>query len=476
MEQYNIKMRFSAPTETGLIVTDATRNKTGAYKVRGALAGALAAKNAGQYAVCTASAGNHGAGLAYAAQLLGLQARIFVPENAPKAKTDKIEAFGSTVTRVGDTFDACLAAARSDLRARGQEASFVHPFDQESVVAGQGTIGVEILRHALELSNSRAFSRVRIFVPVGGGGLAGGIASVIKNAWPDRLPTPEIIGVIDESSPASLLGTYFGRPVRAVPDTIADGTRVALVGNTFISLAPLLDRILLIPHDAIVYTMHSHFQATGDRLEASGALALAGEAYARRLNLFDQGESALSYALISGRNVDQQVFDDTVLLTSNPSTSTHVRCAYDVRIPEKPGQLRTFLSVVKDYNITGLTYKQFVGSTTGTLRVDFDLEQEMLEDLDRKITQSFPGSILLRSGQHALLQVGAPVAHSYRDELVTLEDRPGSFLHYIEELNNPSALGSVGFLFYRKPALAGARAQVVIGREHCEPLSCSIAQ
>jgi threonine dehydratase len=339
MTEHGINLQFSAPTAEGVVIADASRNPTGAYKVRGALAGALAARNAGQ-----------------------------------------------------------------------------------------------------------TYSRVRIFVPVGGGGLAGGIASVVKNTWPAQLPTPEIIGVIDESSPASLLGTYFGRPVRAVPDTIADGTRVALVGNTFVSLAPLLDRILLVPHEDIVDTMRTHFKDTGERLEASGALALAGEAFARRLNLLDNRETTLSFALISGRNVDEEVFQNTLHQTSPPSASPNVRCAYDVSIPETPGELRVFLEIVKDYNITGLTYKQSSGSTNGTLRVEFDAAQGNVAGLERKVRNFFPGSVKLRTGEPALITVGEPVASRYTDELVTLEDTPGSFLRYIEELGEGLNLWGFSFI------------------------------
>lgn len=472
LEKHGIHLHFSDPSETGLVVADATRNPTSAYKVRGALAGALAALQSGKTTVCTASAGNHGAGLAYAAQLLGLRALIFVPENAPQAKVEKIQAFGATIEKVGENFDSCLAAARARLQGLGDSAAFVHPFDEDAVVSGQGTIGIEIIRHIKLLWKSREFSRIRIFVPVGGGGLAGGIASVVKNSWPLHLPRPEVIGVIDESSPASLLGTYFGRPVRAVPDTIADGTRVALVGNAFVSLAPLLDRILSIPHDEIVATMRQHFESTGEQLEPSGALALAGEAFTRRLQLLDHPESSLSYTLISGRNVDNAVFHDTIQqrLRFNPLTKT--RIAFDVCIPEKPGQLRTFLEVVRDYNIAGLTYKQRPGTVTGTLRADFEISNERVRALSRLLQASFPGSVELRSGQQALLTVGAPVASRYRDELITLDDHPGSFLNYIDHLRGPDALGSVGFLFYRKPASQGALAQVVIGREQQDDSLC----
>ena len=464
MWEHRIRLEYGETAGGSCIIADATKNPTNAYKVRGALASAAAAKASGKRSICTASAGNHGAGLAYAAQLLGIRATIYVPENAPAVKLNAIESFGASIIRAGGSFDECLAIARSRLTSEGAGSVFIHPFDEDLVVAGQGTIGLELLEHLEKVASARDIDRVRVFLPIGGGGLASGVASTLKSFWPRNLAQPEIVGVIDESSPASLIGTYFGRPVRAIPDTIADGTRVALVGNTFIALASLVDKILLVPHDAIVDTMRRYHAQTGAMLEPSGALALAGDDFTRRMKLYNHSRDTLSFALISGRNIDPAVFQATVSEHARLNLSAKARIAYDVVIPEEAGLLKVFLRSVREFNIAGLTYKQQPNSLTGTLRVEFEVKHSQISELDNRIISRFPGSKLLSGGRHALFTIGMPVANEYQDELVTLKDYPGSFLCFIENLERCSSLGSVGFLFYRKPALKGSNAQVIIGR------------
>ncbi len=464
MSKHGLSMSFGAVNQGGLCLADATRNPTSAYKARGALASAFVAQEQGASSVWTASAGNHGAGLAHAAHVLGMKALIYVPESAPEVKVANIQRFGANVIRVGQSFDECLAAARAERGSAQDGARFVHPFDERLVVAGQGTIGFELIEHLKDLSAHRRFDRVRVFVPIGGGGLVSGIASVLKTRWPAELPRPEIIGVVDESSPAAVVGALFGRPVQAVPDTIADGTRVARVGETFVSLAPLIDRVMLIPHDTIVATMRDYHHLHSRMLEPSGVLALAGERFARRHFLLPNMSSGLSYTILSGANVDPGMFENAVRSPMRMNLHSHERCAFDVVVRERDGELLRFLRAVGQHNIAGLTYKQEPECGSGTLHVDFEVARSETLRLERVLSQHFPGSYRLAEGSQALFSVGDPVAQAYREELITLDDRPGSFLRYTEALHQQGALGSVGFLFYRKPAQTGSKAQVVIGR------------
>ncbi len=464
MEKCGLAMSFGPLNPGGVCIADATCNPTNAYKARGALASAFAAQNQGAQTVWTASAGNHGAGLAYAAERLGLNALIYVPTTAPQTKVDKITAFGAAVVRTGSDFDSCLALAQASQRSTESASVFVHPFDEHTVVAGQGTIGFEIIRHVAKLASSRDFDTVRVFVPIGGGGLAAGIASVLKTRWPAFLPKPEIIGVADESSPSSVVGALFGRPVRALSDTIADGIRVAQVGKTFASITPLLDNIILIPHDEIVATMQEMQHLHGRALEPAGALAIAGERFVRRHSLLPEVSSTLSIPVISGSNVDLDIFSETLSAPRRINPTSHQRCAFDILLKERDGELLSLLRTVCDFNIASLTYKQHPHVSANTLRIEFEVLRGSITELERILVNAFPGSERLRDGMQVAFSVGVPVAQDFKDELVTLTDRPGAFLEYLLDLHTQGELGSIGFLFYRKPATEGALSQIVLGR------------
>jgi threonine dehydratase len=470
MRAHNIRANFSSIRD-GMVEVDATQNPTRAYKVRGALASINSAKHQGNKSVWTASAGNHGAGVAMAARLLGLDATVYVPETAPKIKVQNIETFGARVIKTGANFDECLAAALACQERASTSSAFIHPFDDHIVAAGQGTLGLELVEHLNTTLRQRSFQAVRLFVPIGGGGLISGMASTLRTLWNELLPPLQIIGVVDESSPASLIGTLFGRPVAARPDTIADGTRVAQVGQTFLSLAPLIDFIMPVPHDAIVATMRQHFQQNNEALEPSGALALTGEALARRHSLLPHTKASLHYAVVSGRNVDDETFRTVMSEPARRCERSQSRVPYQVRIPEKDGELLRFLNTVAEFNIASLTYKQRAANPLGDLQVEFDVENSKISELHDQLLRGFPGTNLLSDSRSRLFQVGAPVAQHYQDQLIALDDHPGSFRDYVQGLHDSGTLGSVGFLFYRQPAKPGSRAQVVIGRAASSPRS-----
>lgn len=463
MHEHNIRSSIS-PIGEGLCVLDATRNMTGAYKVRGALAATLAAKLQGAKSVWTASAGNHGAGVAMATQLLGLHAIVYVPETAPEVKVRKIREFGAQVVRTGDGFDECFDNARGLQAAAGSASTFVHPFDDQVVAAGQGTLGLELFEHVSIARNSRCFDTVRVFVPIGGGGLISGIASTLRQLWPETFPKLELVGVVDESSPASLVGTFFGRPVRALPDTIADGTRVAQVGRTFLELTTMIDYIIPVPHDAIVTAMRQYAQRYGEIVEPSGVLSLAGESLARRHSVLPGLQDSLHYTVVSGRNIDHETFESVVNQPLRRCERSLCRMGYQVQIPERDGELLRLLNSTRDYNIASLTYKQVSMTSHGTLHVNFEVLNCHARALHERLLAEFPGSRLLANDLGILFTIDQPVARHFRDELVTLEDHPGSFADYVQCLSDAGSLGSIGLLFYRQPSRSGAKAQVVIGR------------
>jgi threonine dehydratase len=393
-----------------------------------------------------------------------MRALIYVPENAPQVKVEKIRSFGAKVRSVGASFDECLQEAQRDtLVARG-DAKFVHPFDDDAVVAGQGTIGFELFDHLKHQALNGHPEKVRVVLPIGGGGLAAGVLSVLKTRWSKEYPPLEVIGVVDESSPASLLAMLRGRPVRALTDTIADGTKVEMVGRNFLAVSHLLDGLLLLPHDQLVEAMRRHKSNTGVSIEGAGALALGGAEALARYDLRKDPASMVSVALLSGTNIDPQRFEDEVTADARMDTNEKRRQGFDVVVPEQPGQLLKFLEAVQDYNIASLTYVRQVGAETGRLRVEFEVAHDRRYALREIIKGVFPGSEKLARGQQMLHVGGGQGTEAGTETLIRLDDTPGSFLRCIRDLSEQEALGQVDFLFYRKPATRGAHAQVVMGQ------------
>lgn len=464
MKSQGIALAFTEILDGGLCIVDATNNATNAYKVRGALASVQEAVAQNFSVVVAASAGNHGAGVAHAAQCMGVQAVIYVPESAPQVKVDAIEKCGAQVIRRGATFDESLALALQNEQLLAGKAKFVHAFNSPTVVAGQGTIGIELLDHLATVLPNSDFEKVRVYLPIGGGGLAAGVSSAMKVLWPFANVELEIVGVVDESVPASLLGIMAGRPISFGPDTIADGIRVRLIGERFLEVSHLVDHILKVRHDDIVGAMRDYYLATKVRLEGAGALALAGESFVQRHKLFEDGKRTLSLALVSGKNVDTATFEGAVEAEPRLDPDVYMRQAFDVVIPEQKGELLHFLRTVKEFNIAGLMYKQKSGASAGHLRVEFEVERNRAEELFGLISTEFAGSCELDEGHQMLYEVGEPLAADFEHELIELSDKPGSFLQHVEKMSSEGSFGAVGFVFYQKPARAGLLPQVVLGR------------
>jgi threonine dehydratase len=236
---------------------------TGSFKLRGAY-NALATLSAEAQArgVVASSAGNHGLGVAYAARVLGIGARLFVPLSAPAVKRDGIAALGAEVDATHADYDAAHHAA--ELFAREHGLTFVNPCAGEPLLAGQGTVGLEILE---ELPDVRA-----MIVPVGGGGLVGGIAALLREA----APTVRIIGAQSERTDAMAASLAAGRRVDvAVPPTLAEGLagQIDDVGYAIGRVA--LDEIVTVSEEAIASAIAWLAREHGMRVEGSGAVGVA---------------------------------------------------------------------------------------------------------------------------------------------------------------------------------------------------------
>jgi len=257
---------------------------TGAYKVRGALNAVLAGGERGdQRSVVAASAGNHGAGVAWAARYVGVQAVVAVPVDAPQVKVDRIEALGARVHRVGDSFEASLRWARS--HARQTDARLIHAFDDPDVIAGQGTIALELLHLCPDV----------VMVPIGGGGLAAGISLVLRGEG-IRLVGVQVKGV------DAMASVFRGGPRQISPAvTVADGVRVRSPGRLTQALCRIgLDDILLVTERQVCEAMVSLREREGLLVEGAGAVASAA---------IPQVVGDRVIALVTGSNVSPDCVD-----------------------------------------------------------------------------------------------------------------------------------------------------------------------
>jgi threonine dehydratase len=301
--------------------------RTGSFKLRGALAKITSLGERCGRGVITGSAGNHGQAVAYAARSRGISCEVFMPEIAPVAKVDAAIGLGAKVSLVGTTVQDCLAAAHE--RASSAQLEFVHPFDDPEVVAGQGTIGLELLTQVPDLA--------RVVVPVGGGGLISGIAIALKASRPEI----EVIGVQVETCapfPASLAA---GEAVEAPAAlTIADGIAVKRPGELTLGLVQQwVDRIVVVPEDDVAEAMVLLMERAKLVVEGAGAVGVAA-VLTGKVPVAGPGTTVV---VLSGGNVDSG--DLAQIARRHESLAGH-RLVLLARVPDRPGALARLLSLV----------------------------------------------------------------------------------------------------------------------------------
>lgn len=277
--------------------------KTGAFKVRGAYNKIAHLKQTERtYGVVTASAGNHAQGVALAAQLLGVPAVVVVPETAPESKIAATKAYGAEVVVYGENYDASYEKARA--LAVHRKCTFVHAFDDPFVIAGQGTIALEILESLVDLD--------ALIVPVGGGGLISGVALAAKTLK----PSIQIIGVQPFMSNALATSFELGRRVSiSRPQSIADGLCVKQPGHlTFSMISKWVDQFIAVSEQEIKTAMQILLERTKILVEGAGAAAVAAALSGKVLtSLKKYGKVAAKpkvAVIVSGGNVDFIKFAD----------------------------------------------------------------------------------------------------------------------------------------------------------------------
>jgi threonine dehydratase len=312
------------------------------YKLRGAynriahLTGPERARG-----VIAASAGNHAQGVAFAARHLGLRALIVMPQTTPEIKVEAVRAMGAEVVLHGDSY--AEARAHCDELVLSTGMTLVHPFDDPYVIAGQGTVGQEILRHRL------GDDVTAIFVPVGGGGLIAGVATYVKAVRPEV----RIIGVEPYEADAMHQSMLAGR--RVTLDRVgifADGVAVREVGAlTFPIVQQTVDEIVRVSNDAICAAIKDIFDDTRSVMEPAGALAVAGiRAWVERTGT--TGKRLVG--VLSGANMN---FDRLRFVAERAEVGEAREALFGVTIPERPGAFREFCATIGRRVVTEFNYR-----------------------------------------------------------------------------------------------------------------------
>ena len=373
--------------------------------------------------VITASAGNHAQGVALSAQRLNMRAVIVMPKTTPEIKVDAVRAFGAEVVLAGDSYSDAQRHCDDLVRERGM--TFVHPFDDPLVIAGQGTVADEIIRQ-------RSGELAAIFVPVGGGGLIAGIGAYIKTL----LPAVRIIGVEPIDSDAMRQAIRAGKPVD-LDDVglFADGVAVRRVGPLTFSLArQTVDEFICVSNDEICAAIKDIFDDTRTIVEPAGALALAGlKAYVARTGVQDQN----LVGILSGANMN---FDRLRFVAERAELGEFREALFAVTIPERAGAFREFCRVIGPRVVTEFNYR-LSGRDRAEIFVGFairnrDDAHHVLADLVAHGYQTADLTENEVAKLHVRYMVGgrAPGVHDERVCRFEFPERPGALLQFLDTL------------------------------------------
>ncbi|HEX6260901.1 MAG TPA: threonine ammonia-lyase, biosynthetic, partial [Woeseiaceae bacterium] len=311
--------------------------------------------------VICSSAGNHAQGVALAAARLNARAVIVMPVTTPAIKVDAVRAQGGEVILHGDTYDDAQRHARHLQEQQG--LTFIHPFDDPDVIAGQGTIGREILKQGGGRIDA-------VFVPIGGGGLISGIAAYIKEKNPDI----RIIGVEPDDAAGMLESLAVGHPVTLDHVGIfADGVAVRRVGDeTFRLCRQYVDEIITVDTDQTCAAIRDIFEETRSIAEPAGALALAGiKKYIAR----DKTRNATLVAVVGGANVN---FDRLRHIAERAAVGEQKEMLLAVEIPEQPGSFRRFCEAIGRRSVTEFNYR-YSDAATAHIFVGVELRHGLAE-------------------------------------------------------------------------------------------------
>jgi len=375
--------------------------------------------------VIAASAGNHAQGVALAAHRLGCTAVIVMPVTTPRIKIDAVQRLGARVILHGDSYDE--AQVHAEHVATQQSLTFVHPYDDPAVIAGQGTVGMEILRQCNPPPQA-------IFVPVGGGGLIAGIAAYVKRLRPQI----KIIGVEPVDADAMSRSLCQGQRVRLQQvGLFADGVAVKSVGvETFRLCQELVDDMVVVDTDAICAAIKDVFEDTRSILEPAGALSIAGaKAYVAREKLHD----TTLVAVASGANMN---FDRLRHVSERAELGEEREAILAVIIPERPGSFKSFCHLLGPRNITEFNYR-YADPTDAVVFVGVEVQNRdecaaLLTALQAHGFRAFDFSDNEMAKLHMRHMVGGHAPHIEHELLYRFEfpERPGALLGFLNSLSH----------------------------------------
>lgn len=418
------------------------------FKIRGAFNKIVKlSSDERQRGVIAASAGNHAQGVALSAQKLGIKALIVMPKTTPEIKVEAVRGYGADVELVGDNYSEAYDYCLQRIDETGM--TFIHPFDDPDVIAGQGTVAVEILEQNPNVTH--------IFVPIGGGGLIAGVAEIIKNLKPDI----KVIGVEPLDSCAMHDSVKAGHIVELPHVGIfADGVAVKKVGeHTFKKVVEFVDECMTVSTDQICAAIKSIFEDTRSIVEPAGALAVAG------ISASALPSSAAAVAICSGANMS---FERLQFIAERTLLGSGREALFAVELPERPNALKSFCEeVVAGHNITEFNYRLhdrkrahiFVGIGVK----DQNDKQRFIEQIQSKNYTFTDLSYDEISKEHIRHMVGgvSDAAHNERIYSVGFPERPGALNDFLAIVGGGS--DNISLFHYR--GQGGDTGRVLIGFE-----------
>jgi threonine dehydratase len=373
--------------------------------------------------VIAASAGNHAQGVALAAERLGAPATIVMPITTPQIKVDAVAARGARIVLEGDSYDEAHAHA---LRlARQKRLTFVHPYDDPDVIAGQGTIAMEVLRQCREPIDA-------IFVAVGGGGLIAGISAYVKRLQPDV----RIVGVEPRDADAMARSLRAGRRVTLThAGLFADGVAVKQVGKETFRLARKhVDEIVAVDTDELCAAIKDVFEDTRSIVEPAGALGVAGvKSYVERSGV--EGQTVV--AVLGGANMN---FDRLRFVAERAELGEQREAVFAATIPERPGSFKAFCRLIGRRNVTEFNYRYddpveahvFVGVEVR----DAAEKGRLFAALERRGIRTLDLSENETAKLHVRHLVGGRANHAHNELLYRFEfpERPGALMRFLDSM------------------------------------------
>ena len=376
--------------------------------------------------VVAASAGNHAQGVALSAQVLGCEATIVMPATTPQIKVDAVAKRGATVVLHGDSYDEAYHHAKA--LAKRAKQTFVHPYDDPEVIAGQGTIAMELMRQA------KSACPHAIFVPVGGGGLIAGIAAYVKRLRPEI----KVIGV--EPEDADAMAQSLAKKTRltlAQVGIFADGVAVKQVGEeTFRLCQQYVDEIIQVDNDAICAAIKDVFEDTRSILEPAGALSIAG---LKHWVAREKAKDKHLVAIASGANMN---FDRLRFVAERAELGERREAVLAVTIPEKPGSFKKFCALIGGRVITEFNYRY---DDPKVAHIYVGIQVQNRSDVDKIIAALKKNALPvldLTDNEVAKLHirhlVGGHAPNALHEEIYRFEfpERPGALMNFLNSMSH----------------------------------------